>query len=91
MPSAVTEDVHFVRGAGHITMAVRLAMDSQPICSSLLKNYDDCFTEEGSELLLPGGFSEAERVAWVTANKFGSSGMGLGLLSKVVKVSSFLI
>lgn len=81
----------FIQGTGHVTLAVRLARDIQPVCSSKLQNYDGIATDQGSGLLLPGGFGDVDRVAGVAANECGSGGTGMGLLARVVKVMQLYV
>lgn len=80
-------DVDFIQAPGCVKMVMRLGLDSKPVKTSILKNYEDIVTDEDARLVLPGGCSDGELVAWVSANKFGSRGMGMGTLAMAVKVS----
>lgn len=84
-------DVDFIRAPGCVKVVVRLGLDSTPVQTSILKNYDDIVTDDGSSLLLPAGCRDSENIAWVAANKFGCSGMGIGTLAQVIKVIMLLL
>lgn len=87
MPSLDKAAVDFIQSPGCIKLVVRLELDSKPVQTSILKNYDDVVLDDHSSLVLPTGLRDSESVAWVAANTFGCDGMGMGQLAQVVKVS----
>lgn len=87
MASAVHEmpEVRLVKSQDCVSFRVELALESQPVNTSILKHVES-FTEKGDCLSIPHGCRNDELWAWVTANKFGCDCMGIKQLSLVVRV-----